>query len=419
MASDLPHRSAPFGSRREGNAVPVSPEYHSRAHVNVSFASGTPQPLGLNRKQRRLSKAKTDKIVTKSISTPHLRDTTMSESDADKKRNKLGYQRISIACAHCRRRKIRCVVAEDDPEQRCQNCIRLKKECVFYPVDQQAVLDARSDNSSNTGIPSAPSSAVSTSPLQPGGPRGFDQHAYAANFPPTAPPPPVVSTTYQGIPLVPSTSLPTQGYSPQDYSFQSPAHPPSQWGPPDVAGQNRQNPVARTPSAQSSLARYNPMPAPDVAPFPAPEPFDHVPSNAPQVPYGGYDPEHAQQAPHAWQHQPQAPRPMQYSNYQPNYSPYQQQVPLQSDYPRLSPMPSSTTTMMQMPSAVHSQGQQQYMAHHGQRSVSAPGTPQIPYPGAQQVAWYAGVPSHSPAHDQPRKLPSNYPPPGGYHPGPG
>ncbi|KAF2212496.1 hypothetical protein CERZMDRAFT_84822 [Cercospora zeae-maydis SCOH1-5] len=387
MASDLPqHRSAQSGPRREGNAVPASPGHHSRTHVNVFFAS--PQPLGLNRKQPRSSKIKTDKIVTNSISTPHLRHITMSESDADKKRNKLGYQRISIACAHCRRRKIRCVVAEDDPEQRCQNCIRLKKECVFYPVDQQAVLDARSDNSSNTGIPSAPSSAAWASPLQSGGPRGFEQHAFSANYPPTAPPPPpVVSTTYQGVPLVPSTSLPTH--------------------------------VSRTPSAQSSVARYHPMPAPDVAPFPGPEPFDHVPSNAPQVPYGGFDPEHARQAPQAWQHQPQAPRPMQYSSYQPNYSPYQQQVPLQSDYPRQSPMPSSTHPMMQMPSAVHSHGPQQYMVHHGQRSASAPGTPQIPYPGPQQAAWYPGAPPQSPAHDHPRKLPSNYPPPGGYHPGPG
>lgn len=104
MASDLPqHGSAQSDPRREGNAVAAPPEYHSQTHANVSFASGTPQPPGLlNRKKQRSSKTKTDKIVTKSISTPHLRDNIMSESEADKKRNKLGYQRISIACGTLR-----------------------------------------------------------------------------------------------------------------------------------------------------------------------------------------------------------------------------------------------------------------------------------------------------------------------------
>ncbi|CAK1354578.1 hypothetical protein CB0940_01583 [Cercospora beticola] len=417
MASDLPqHGSAQSDPRREGNAVAAPPEYHSQTHANVSFATGTPQPPGLlNRKKQRSSKTKTDKIVTKSISTPHLRDNIMSESEADKKRNKLGYQRISIACAHCRRRKIRCVVAEDDPEQRCNNCIRLKKECVFYPVDQQAVIDARSDSSSKTNIPSAPSSAVSTSPLQPGGARGFDQHAFMTNYPPTAPPPPV-STAYQGVPLVPSTDVPTQGYSPHDYSFQGPAQPASQWGPPDAAAQSRQASIAHTPSAQQSFTRYNSIPAPDVAPFPGPEPYEQLPSNASQVAYGGYD-EHVQQPPHAWQHQSQAGRPMQYSNYPQHYSTYQQAPQLQNDYRRPQAMPAPANPMMPMPASVPSHGQQQYAVHHGQRSASAPGTPQMPYPGAHQVPWYPSAPSHSPAHDQPRKLPSNYPPPGGFGPG--
>lgn len=36
---------------------------------------------------------------------------------------------------HCRRRKIRCLLAKDDIHGRCSNCIRLKKECNFYPVE--------------------------------------------------------------------------------------------------------------------------------------------------------------------------------------------------------------------------------------------------------------------------------------------
>ncbi|EXJ62760.1 hypothetical protein A1O7_03199 [Cladophialophora yegresii CBS 114405] len=56
-------------------------------------------------------------------------------SPADKKRNRLGYQRTAVACGHCRRRKIRCVPAFNDTSGRCQNCSRLKKECQFFPVD--------------------------------------------------------------------------------------------------------------------------------------------------------------------------------------------------------------------------------------------------------------------------------------------
>ena len=37
---------------------------------------------------------------------------------------------------HCRRRKIRCLLSKEDSQGRCSNCIRLKKDCNFYPVDQ-------------------------------------------------------------------------------------------------------------------------------------------------------------------------------------------------------------------------------------------------------------------------------------------
>jgi len=44
---------------------------------------------------------------------------------------------------HCRRRKIRCIPAPGDAQGRCSNCIRLKKECNFYPVDQQPPPEPR------------------------------------------------------------------------------------------------------------------------------------------------------------------------------------------------------------------------------------------------------------------------------------
>ncbi|KAJ5612094.1 hypothetical protein N7510_005288 [Penicillium lagena] len=91
------------------------------------------------------------------------------DASSDKKRNKLGYHRTSVACGHgnqivdgfahtsytvhCRRRKIRCLVAADDTQGRCENCIRLRKECQFFPVDQQPPVEKKSRPSSRIETP--------------------------------------------------------------------------------------------------------------------------------------------------------------------------------------------------------------------------------------------------------------------------
>lgn len=54
---------------------------------------------------------------------------------------------------HCRRRKIRCIPAPGDPHNRCSNCIRLKKDCNFYPVDQPPPTDhERRDSQAHSGV---------------------------------------------------------------------------------------------------------------------------------------------------------------------------------------------------------------------------------------------------------------------------
>ncbi|CAG8389358.1 unnamed protein product [Penicillium salamii] len=68
---------------------------------------------------------------------------------------------------HCRRRKIRCLVAPDDTEGRCENCIRLRKDCQFFPVDQQPPVEKKSRPSSRLETPSAERSVttpISSSP---------------------------------------------------------------------------------------------------------------------------------------------------------------------------------------------------------------------------------------------------------------
>ncbi|KAG6040718.1 hypothetical protein E4U41_007332 [Claviceps citrina] len=112
-----------------------------------------------------------DPVLKRSFSTPDAakleREATeevhsQHTSAAEKRRNKLGYHRTSIACSHCRRRKIRCIASADTPN-RCVNCIRLKKECSFYPVDQQPGPEPRPKAASRqSGDPSA--SSTSSSP---------------------------------------------------------------------------------------------------------------------------------------------------------------------------------------------------------------------------------------------------------------
>lgn len=69
--------------------------------------------------------------------------------------------------AHCRRRKIRCIPYVNDPQGRCQNCIRLKKECTFHSVGQEAPPSAMQRPGARIGsgpkIASASTSPVATS----------------------------------------------------------------------------------------------------------------------------------------------------------------------------------------------------------------------------------------------------------------
>jgi len=138
------HSVSPFAIGISETVPPASfagkPEQSQHNH-EVAHAA-PPQ----SNKKRRSSKSKATEGIRRSVSTPHMRnlaqaDTGSVSPTADKRRNKLGYHRTSVACGHCRRRKIRCQLAPDDPHGRCSQCLRLKKECNFYPVDQQAPSD--------------------------------------------------------------------------------------------------------------------------------------------------------------------------------------------------------------------------------------------------------------------------------------
>ncbi|KAI5194008.1 hypothetical protein E4T39_08819 [Aureobasidium subglaciale] len=147
-----------FETNSPTDSAPSAGYYHTPSLPHSSTAG-----IG---KRRKNSKIKMSPILKRASSTPQLNGLSVEESGGlspsalDKRRNKLGYQRISIACSHCRRRKIRCVLAEADDMGRCNNCIRLKKECVFYPVDSAGGPESRAqtkgskDSSVNSNSPS-------------------------------------------------------------------------------------------------------------------------------------------------------------------------------------------------------------------------------------------------------------------------
>lgn len=65
--------------------------------------------------------------------------------------------------APCRRRKIRCVLRDGNSQQRCCNCIRLNKDCVFHPPDRQYSVTGRFRSSDKVGRGSETSAANSPS----------------------------------------------------------------------------------------------------------------------------------------------------------------------------------------------------------------------------------------------------------------
>ncbi|KAK4461861.1 hypothetical protein QBC42DRAFT_87234 [Cladorrhinum samala] len=139
----------------------------------------------------------------------------------EKRRNKLGYHRTSVACGHCRRRKIRCIPSQNDVQGRCVNCIRLKKECSFYPVDQQPPpQDTRQKSASRSSVGPKVPSATSSPAMQTGIPSDIhgQQHypqltmPSIQNMPPPMKPPGTESYT-------PDSKMPSSASSSRTYDY--------------------------------------------------------------------------------------------------------------------------------------------------------------------------------------------------------
>lgn len=128
-------------------------------------------------------------------------------------RDHMAVKLIQLFTVHCRRRKIRCLVAADDAQGRCENCIRLRKECQFFPVDQQPPIEKKSRPSSR--LETAPTDPTTTTPIS-SSPTNLNPDSVDAFYP------------YPQIPLNASSSA-------QDMSAYNPAafagHPMSGFTP--------------------------------------------------------------------------------------------------------------------------------------------------------------------------------------------
>lgn len=298
---------------------------------------------------------------------------------------------LTLASVHCRRRKIRCVLPEDESQQRCINCIRLKKECIFYPVDQQTALDAQSESSSKTRVPSTASSTVSSSPPHSStrilGPHG-QQNGSHSNLHLE------VQSGLRGVPIAPSIS-PTASASlnpivPPHDQYGHDHHGPSRLAYPPQQGhalQSWQLPVVNAMGMQPPYATYNnPALQADTAPFPGPADIYQ-----PHPPYGdsGMYNHPPAPTPQQWHQHQQQEQPTFYPQYQQQgvFHPtiQQAQQPLGFHAQRLEPQLVALPAGHALPPVQHSQ---HMMQHSGQGSR----LPAAPYLPTQQAPnhWHPG-----------------------------
>lgn len=131
----------------------------------ADLAAGTKALSAPNAHNTDVSRAKTSKPSNGGVAKKSVKSAPTARGSKVKKKGSLGYMRMPVACGECsfsfyrwalsyvastpsitgadsaiepcRRRKIRCMLADDDSRERCVTCIRLKKTCAFHPPDRQ------------------------------------------------------------------------------------------------------------------------------------------------------------------------------------------------------------------------------------------------------------------------------------------
>ncbi|KAF1359975.1 hypothetical protein EJ07DRAFT_117972 [Lizonia empirigonia] len=321
-----------------------SPMEHLEFKNTLTRSDSTTQTHQLLSKKRRSSKSKVPGELRRSTSTPHMRNLALATSGdlsptSNKARNKLGYHRTSVACGHCRRRKIRCLLAPDDPQGRCSNCIRLKKECNFFPVEHSTDTQRPSGavKEFSTGTPSTP---VASSPrhLPHAGEKIGDYRPSFHGVSATAPNAPY---GYPGEPEIDTHHTPTSSGVPvQHAGYPYPPPIETQW--PPTTSYLPSSTIAESPNSNATYWRQSPSTANSVYGSESGVSSVHTPatmSTSSTMSFG--HPEN-----HAWSQQPpfQPPptRSMSYDNIeglQPQYSNHGLGIQHQDFARRTSPYP--------------------------------------------------------------------------------
>lgn len=248
--------------------VPETPTFQASEDLsepNPALPGQSAETLSqrLANKKRRPSKEKTSTAaLRRSSSTPHMRNVALGTGGdvsptGDKRRNKLGYHRTSVACGHCRRRKIRCLVADNETTGRCANCIRLKKECNFYPVDQPPDVPRAQAVAAKDGVAVAPGSSTTSSPRHPASASGERMDEIRPPFLNTMPRNAIPGYAVPGD----SEAEPHQTNPPSALPVQQPAfYPPAietQWQPTILPSSS----IAESPSSSTGYWRPSPSTA--------------------------------------------------------------------------------------------------------------------------------------------------------------
>ncbi|CAO2651060.1 Nn.00g093570.m01.CDS01 [Neocucurbitaria sp. VM-36] len=313
------------------------------------------QPQQQSSKKRRPSKSKVPGELRRSTSTPHMRNLALGASGelsptSNKARNKLGYHRTSVACGHCRRRKIRCLLAPDDPQSRCANCIRLKKECNFYPVEHNPEMQRSQAAGSKDTSPGQPATPGTSSPRHLPSGSGDNVGEFRTPFAGTSAAQPS-NYGYPGETELDPQQTPVSGRMPvQQPSYPYPHPIETQWPPTNTFLPS--STVGESPSSNASYWRQSPSTANSAYGSESNVSGGHTPaamSTSSTMSYGHQD--------SPWGHQPpfQPPtRSMSYGNIEGLPQQYPGQgLGIHHDFPRRTspyPYPTSIDTN---PATVH------------------------------------------------------------------
>ncbi|KAI7263562.1 hypothetical protein KC345_g9086 [Hortaea werneckii] len=202
---------------------------------NAILTSETPSASLSNPKKRKPTKTKPSKQLPRSVSTPQLVGlSTMSDTD-DKKRNKLGYQRISIAC-----------------------------------VDQQSAIEGKSDCRTKPDNGSAPSSVVSSTSPKSGTERAFEDPRQVRPFPSL---PSNAPSDFQQFPVDPGNAMTGQAahacFPHSQFGYGVPDQAQPSWGTPDTFNHEESMMPASGGHVPKHMWSYGQQgPTGDYAPFP-------------------------------------------------------------------------------------------------------------------------------------------------------